>query len=450
MAKFRYICCINYRFVFLFLAGLLCRISVYSQTEVLAFTENSIEQIKENNQIIRGVILEAQAFFTQKMGHWVDISETDYLLLGDSVLVNPDGTHYLYSYHPQRKTFLRLDKSEFHGHHFGRRLFLYEGNIYAIGGYGFWASHSKLIRFNWISREWDLVPIVGPLPKTAPGTTVILGDTLFMYGLRDLGSSDYTKDKEINQLVYFINLSTYKSEVRKAKHPVLETPHTQSLNDQRSTYSIFGNLGSVERIFDKSTGILYHSISGPSLYNGIEKKYHSFRDSILSFVVKNQIYVLDRLGNERIISIPEYIKLYCTAEFNMRDVGHLEEAIEESSNGNQRNLIWILISITVASWIGLGVYILAGRKRKSQKLQKYYELLDKTEVDYRVVRRLTDGDYSEKEIDLLLKIEHLPKMIKNVKRSKLLFEINEQFPGYIVKVPDMSKKSMFIYRIQKL
>jgi hypothetical protein len=39
------------------------------------------------------------------------IGEGDFLISGDSIYVNPDGTHYLYSYNFKRNTFIRLDHS---------------------------------------------------------------------------------------------------------------------------------------------------------------------------------------------------------------------------------------------------------------------------------------------------------------------------------------------------
>lgn len=407
----------------------------------------SSDQFKESNRVLRDVLLEASTFISKSIGHSIEIKETDFLLFGDSILINPDGTHFLYSYHPKRKTFLRLDKSEFHGHNFGRRLFVYNNEIYAIGGYGFWISHCKVIRFNRTSREWDLVHISGPLPLPSPGATLLFGDTLFLFGVRETGSTQTFKDPKLDYSVFWIDLKTWKSEQRKTKSPIRATLYTQSLNDQRSRYSVFGSLGGVERIFDKVSGILYYSFSGPSLYNGIDKKYHSYQDSIMSFLMGNEIMVIDRQRNERIISIPEYIKLYCNPEWNVREIRNYEIPQNEKLNDSDFLWEWFGVFALIISWMIFGIHYYRNSRGMTRKLVQYYGELDNTDIDFPELRRLTDGVYSEKEIDLLLRIEHLPRIVRNVKRSKLLFEVNEQFPGYIEKIPDELRENEFVYRI---
>jgi hypothetical protein len=409
----------------------------------------SSKDFRESNRKIRNVLLEANTFVSNQMGYWVEIKESDYLLFGDSLIINPDGTHFLYSYNFERKTFLRLDKSSFHGHNFGRRLFVYKGDIYAIGGNGFWISHCKLIRFNRTSREWDLVHITGPLPLPSPGTTLIFGDTMYLYGTREMGSMHLTRDPKLDYSVFFIDLRTWKSYQRNSPSAIRPTPHTQTFNDQRSRYSVFGNFGSIDRIFDKVTGILYFSFSGPSLYNGIDKKHYNYQDSIYSFLMGSDILIMDRKGNERIVSIPEYIKLYCNPEWNVREIKNYTFADENDSNIKINAWIYILLFTLLISWLVLGVYYYRNSKGMTQKLIKHYRELDNTNVDVAALLRLIDGDYSEKEIDLILQIEHLPKVVRNVKRSKLLFEINEQFPGIIEKITDNSLDNTFVYRVSK-
>lgn len=36
--------------------------------------------------------------------------------------------------------------------------FAYKGNIYNYGGYGFWQKTGHLRRYNWVDKEWDIVP----------------------------------------------------------------------------------------------------------------------------------------------------------------------------------------------------------------------------------------------------------------------------------------------------
>ena len=71
-----------------------------------------------------------------------DLSEYDYLTFGDTIVITPQGRHYVYLYTQKSDSFRRLDNSLFHGHNFSRQLIYYKGDIYAFGGYGFWKAHA--------------------------------------------------------------------------------------------------------------------------------------------------------------------------------------------------------------------------------------------------------------------------------------------------------------------
>ena len=68
------------------------------QNQLFAFNYTPVEIAK---------ILSRANTETNKMSHSA-IGETDYLISGDSMFLNPDGTHYLNSYLPSRNTFLRF------------------------------------------------------------------------------------------------------------------------------------------------------------------------------------------------------------------------------------------------------------------------------------------------------------------------------------------------------
>ena len=146
---------------------------LFIQNQIFAFNYTPVEIAKILNRANAQI---------QELSHSA-IGETDYLISGDSMFLNPDGTHYLYSYLPSRNTFLRLDHSQFHGHNFVRQLFLYKGDIYAFGGYGFWNDHAKLIKFDKRTKEWELMMVKNDFHLVGkPIMPVIIGDSIYLYG----------------------------------------------------------------------------------------------------------------------------------------------------------------------------------------------------------------------------------------------------------------------------
>src|SRR5210317_954233 len=64
-------------------------------------------------------------------GNTWHLGENDYLDMGDSLLINPSGMHYVYSYNRQDDIFFRRDVSKYHGHNFCCYLF-YTKAIYTV------------------------------------------------------------------------------------------------------------------------------------------------------------------------------------------------------------------------------------------------------------------------------------------------------------------------------
>ena len=136
-----------------------------------------------------------------------ELSESDYLIMGDSMIIVPTGRHYVFLYTHKSDSFKRLDKSKYHGHNFGRKLILHNGEIYAFGGYGFWKSHSKLIRFDLKSGEWNIVQLKGDVISGMPQLINHSGDSITIYGTavtnQELGEKYWTRE------IYILDLNTF-------------------------------------------------------------------------------------------------------------------------------------------------------------------------------------------------------------------------------------------------
>lgn len=83
------------------------------------------------------------------------------IYLNDSTLLyNPEGTLHLFKIQIDSTTQVtKLDKSTYHGHNFGRKLYLHNSNIYSLGGEGLFNTNSELLYFNSTLKEWLIYPI---------------------------------------------------------------------------------------------------------------------------------------------------------------------------------------------------------------------------------------------------------------------------------------------------
>jgi len=54
--------------------------------------------------------------------------------------------------------FVRMDRTVNYNYNIGSYLFYSQGNIFELGGYGFWKSNGLLRQFNYTDKEWDIAP----------------------------------------------------------------------------------------------------------------------------------------------------------------------------------------------------------------------------------------------------------------------------------------------------
>ena len=83
--------------------------------------------------------------------------------------------------------------------------FIYKGNIYKYGGYGFWSDRNFITRFDIKTNEWELVPFLNSktVPKGRHQSIVkVIGDNLYVIG----GVSP----NELNPLVFENNNDVWK------------------------------------------------------------------------------------------------------------------------------------------------------------------------------------------------------------------------------------------------
>ena len=405
---------------------------LFIQNQIFAFNYTPVEIAKILNRANAQI---------QELSHSA-IGETDYLISGDSMFLNPDGTHYLYSYLPSRNTFLRLDHSQFHGHNFVRQLFLYKGDIYAFGGYGFWNDHAKLIKFDKRTKEWELMMVKNDFHLVGkPIMPVIIGDSIYLYGT--IEHHVYSKGTTIHPKCYVLDLKKLEFSEFKSVAPNIEIQACSvGYNNQFSKYIIFGNPNSIMYIFDKSKKIMYKNASGPSLYHESNKQKIEFVDSFYRFLVGNELVtVLPDFSEDR-INIESYIELYCFEESNFQEWTPINSYIEWSEFF-YKYIILLLFALVMF----LGYHFFSTGGIYNIKTLNQYRQLDEEINIWGYLDTLKDNSYSEQEIDLAFRIYHFSNQVRKIKRSQIINEINQLHPGKIEKIPNLKKRNEFIYKI---
>jgi len=407
-------------------------VMLFIQSQVFAYNFTPVEIAK---------ILNRANAETNKFTHSA-IGETDYLVSGDSMFLNPDGTHYLYSYLPSRNTFLRLDHSQFHGHNFVRHLFLYKDEIYAFGGYGFWNDHAKLIKFDKRTKEWELVMVKNNATLYGkPIMSVLQGDSIFIYGT--IQQHVNSQGTSINTSCYVLNLKKLEFSAFKRVTPNLEVQScSQGFNNQFSKFVIFGTPNSIMYIFDKSKRIMYKNASGPGLWHESNILKINFVDSIYRFTVGNELITVFSDLTVDSINLNNYIELYCFEESNFNDWTPVNSKFELTDFLYKYIILVLLILV-----IFLGYHFLSTGGIYNRKTLNQYRILEEDINVLNYLNKLKDNSYTDHEIDLVFRIYHLPSRVRKIKRSQIINELNQNYPGKIEKVINPKKPIEFIYKI---
>lgn len=119
---------------------------------------------------------------------------------------------------------VRLDKSYLHRNQFLGNLFVYQNEIYFLGGYGLF-THKKIVtKFNFENKEWDLVKTYDKnIPTFLNCLSKVIDNNLYVFG-------GYTNET-VNHNLYILNLKTkewkvYKSNIFKNFQTITQNQNT--------------------------------------------------------------------------------------------------------------------------------------------------------------------------------------------------------------------------------
>lgn len=119
---------------------------------------------------------------------------------------------------------IRIDKSYLHRNQFLGNLFVYQKEIYFLGGYGLFAHKKIVTKFNFENKEWDLIKTNDKnIPTFTNCISKVIDDNLYVFG----GFTNETA----NHNLYILNLKTkewmvYKSNIFKNFETITQNQNT--------------------------------------------------------------------------------------------------------------------------------------------------------------------------------------------------------------------------------
>lgn len=330
-------------------------------------------------------------------------------------------------------SWVNLYTSPYLGYNFQRKIFTYNNEIYAIGGYGYWNAHSNLIKFDAKLGHWSMISTANKPDNYFSQCIVQKGDTIIsFFGSFMDESIDLKKNANHGYILCLEKLSW--SEIQQ------DIP---SLYDKGTLFHSFYDL--------HDYSIIELTISTKHGYYILDKStleiffYH--RDA---FDLSNSPFVLID-GNKAIFQV-ENNELstidFGTIDFNKEPVGELASTSMQSIS-----VVWILV-IVLALIIVLTVIVFI--KQKQAKVKKI--IGNDNEFDSNV-KEITNNilqhkgdELSLEEINKLIGISDLGYEVRRQKRSKLIKEINLEYKvlygkELITRIRDSKDKRHFIYKI---
>lgn len=104
----------------------------------------------------------------------------EYLTAGNQLVLHFGRSGKLYRMEDRGDSllyFVRMDKTVNYNYNINSYLFYSQGEIYELGGYGFWKSNGLLRQYNKVDQEWDIAPTnkevhIGPVSSVRYGAWI--------------------------------------------------------------------------------------------------------------------------------------------------------------------------------------------------------------------------------------------------------------------------------------
>ncbi|WP_247233931.1 hypothetical protein [Telluribacter sp. SYSU D00476] len=147
---------------------------------------------------------------TIEVPHVIPLNETR----RDSLYIQIPGTGQVFLFTTNNATLERLDRTYYRGYNFRAEVFMRKGQLYSVGGCGFWTQINSMTTYLPTAREWEIIVpksespayIMGDLTHYIPSRDVVISGLNF---LKDSFHKDYTGQVEPTYWEYAFATNTW-------------------------------------------------------------------------------------------------------------------------------------------------------------------------------------------------------------------------------------------------
>lgn len=379
----------------------------------------------KQEQIVRGVIAKQ---FNDEMANntALYLGENSFVLIENDTFLSLQGYHYLFRL--KNDSAERLDHSFFHGGNFERYLYVYDGKIYLMGGYGLFNTNNNIEVFDFKSKEWGVIKTTGDKPPFIRGVCIRKGD--FIYSLYNSKKGNMVEEDSYDNHIYRLDLKT-------------------------NIWQRFNNLNKPEpQIFDKvyTKDYCVAVLSNTALI--VNKKTIEF-----IYIPREQLRIsIKDLFNFSVNGNNLYFRNYLSTPSNTVDFKVNLDSVWSKNATKAEQLIlepfWYQIPWLQYLIIAIVLLLIVGFLM-SQKLRNRKKISDNLNVDLfsnpllEKLQASTKNTLDIDELDALLEINHMEFDSRKLKRHRLLSDLEKTNPGLITRQKDETDRRRFIYIIKK-
>lgn len=336
---------------------------------------------------------------------------------------NPNGSLHLFKItfrDTQRVELLR--ESPYNGHNFNKLLFIYENDIYSLGGTGLFSQSTSLIRFDFNNKQWYDVPL-SKIPINASSVVSswkykdvinvlfeLRGESKrFSFGMIDLENKEYNEINRVSNSIKKVKDIQRSIISRSDQYLILNSKS----NIQTKTYEIFdlkkGDLLAVNFLTDRE------KINGKSFIYIIQDSLY-FRSNDATTTAKNiqDLNVIEKVA----------IKKHFTSGEREREEPYV---------------LYVLLTLGI-----IFVVILFFNRKNILRNNNENELL----IIIKKLKKYRNNKLTQKDLDELLEISHLQLDSLKTKRSQLINALNQSKKISIERVRNKFDKRSYDYLVK--
>jgi hypothetical protein len=341
-----------------------------------------------------------------------------FVTIKEDTFVVPNGYHYVFKI--GKGKIQRLDQSTFHGGNFNRFLFAWKNQIYALGGYGFFNTNNNLENFNFQLKGWNVFPTYGKKPNHILGVTYKNGYQIISFN--NFRSGNQVEKDKLDSSLYQFNLSSRVWKKYFLNSKACFKGHVFYAKD----YVI--SIGEINSLVVRKDGLKYVLVKTEMF--GLTSR-------------KNEI--VEIIGNEVVLqNYDNHKKEPLLVRINLDEIWdkNLKMNLIESKQINKENSSVFIITISVLILLVSVGFFYFFKKSKSTGVSKEYNELEQKLI---AMNRVLNTE----ELDELLGIEHMDVDSKKFKRNRMINEMNQRHPDFIIRIKDDIDKRRYLYQVNK-